>query len=499
MASSTPGTPVGHGHWQRVRELFEAAVERGGEAVDWVNREAAAEETVRAEVVSLLDHHSRAGSFLASPLAERMPELLLDDEALPAGTAVGSYTIVRELGRGGMGRVYLASDQKLGRLVALKALAPHLTRNPSHVERLRREARAAASLTHPGICTVYSLEEIGEDLFIATEYVDGHTLREEIAQGRLPSTAVIVESARELAAALASAHAKGIVHRDLKPENVMRTADGRLKILDFGLARLDQPGAPASARVTAPGMLIGTPAYMAPEQISGEAADARADVFAFGVLMYEYITGVHPFDASTPLGLLARVLESEARPIEERCPHAPSAIARAIGRCLQKRPADRFASGTEILDAIRPVSAGGVFRGAMRWWRTHQLTVMLLYIVAGTIAWAIKESYIGALSRWLFVASGIGAAIGGIGRGHLLFTERMNRGRLAVEQRRTRLVIVAADLLVAGALFAGGLLATATRPLWAVLTMALALGIVLAATVMEPATTAATLGQNGGR
>ena len=147
-----------------------------------------------------------------------------------------------------MGRVYLAHDTRLGRTVALKALAPHLMRDPAQRERLRREARAAASLTHPGICTVYALEEIDGDLFIATEFVDGHTLREEIQSERRPSRDEILRTARDLASALASAHARGIVHRDLKPENVMRTRDGRLKILDFGLARILEDGAPKRRR-----------------------------------------------------------------------------------------------------------------------------------------------------------------------------------------------------------------------------------------------------------
>src|SRR5258705_9809123 len=143
-----------------------------------------------------------------------------------------------------MGRVYLASERKLGRTVALKALAPHLVRDPAQRERLRREARSAASLTHPGICTVYALDEIDGDLYIATEFVDGHTLGAEIRSERRPSGDEILRTAREAAAALASAHAQGIVHRDLKPDNVMRGRDGRLKILDFGLARVLDEGAP---------------------------------------------------------------------------------------------------------------------------------------------------------------------------------------------------------------------------------------------------------------
>ena len=210
---------------RRVRDLFEAALDREPADLDaWIAREAADDPIVRDEVLSLLTHHSRAGAFLSQPIAERAPELLADDQPLPPGSRVGAYTIVRELGRGGMGYVYLASDERLGRTVALKALAPHLVRDPSQRERLRREARAAASLTHPGICTVYALEELNGELYIASEFVDGRTLGEEIRTGRAPSSGEVLRTARELADALASAHAKNIVHRDLKPDNVMRTS-----------------------------------------------------------------------------------------------------------------------------------------------------------------------------------------------------------------------------------------------------------------------------------
>src|SRR3989454_10593246 len=249
---------------RRVRDLFEAAIDRDTSSIQsWIAREAADDPAVRDEVLSLLDHHSRAGAFLSHAIVDAVPDLFFD-EALSPGTTIGPYTVVRELGRGGMGRVYLASDERLGRTVALKALAPHLVRDPSQRERLRREARAAAGLTHPGICTVYALEEVDGELYIASEFVDGHTLRDEIESGR-PSGEMLTRTARDLAAALASAHARGIVHRDLKPENIMRTADGRLKILDFGLARIDS--VQENVRVTRTGVMVGTLAYMAPEQL----------------------------------------------------------------------------------------------------------------------------------------------------------------------------------------------------------------------------------------
>ena len=481
---------------RRVRDLFEVAVDRDAASVAaWVEREAADDSAVRAEVLSLVDHHSRAGAFLSQPIVEQAADLLEDEEPLAPGACVGTYTIIRELGRGGMGRVYLASDARLGRTVALKALAPHLTRDPSQRERLRREARAAAALTHPGICTVYALEEIDGDLFIASEFVDGHTLGEEIRAERRPSREEMLRTARELASALASAHAKGIVHRDLKPDNVMRGIDGRLKVLDFGLARIGVGAVEGAPRMTQPGLLIGTPAYMAPEQINGLPVDVRADVFAVGVLLYEYASGAHPFAASTALATVARVLESDARPLVSRA-DVPSRLADVIARCLQKAPADRFGSAAELLGALgaADVDTPGPAPHAT-WWRIHQIVITVLYIAAATLAWQIKEWVETPVTVAIFLALGAAATIGGVLRGHLVFTGLMNRSRLRTERHRTRRATRLLDLLTAVLLFTDASIIAGTRALPAVFALALALGIALASLVLEPATTAAAFGE----
>jgi serine/threonine protein kinase len=490
--------------WQRVRELFEAVVDvQPPDLRRWLQAECDDAE-VRDEVESLLNHHSRAGSFLNQPVPESVPELLGEEEgedveALAPGSVIGQYAIVRELGRGAMGRVYLATDSRLGRQVALKALAPHLTGAASHRERLTREARAAAGLTHAGICTVYALEEIDGHLFIVSELVDGHTLREEIVRGRQPRAEAILSTARELAGALASAHAKGITHRDFKPENVMRDRSGRLKVLDFGLARSSEPltslsSSPSGVLATLPGLLVGTPAYMSPEQLNGQPADARADVFAFGIVLYEYACGVHPFEAATPLGLAARVLESNARPVVEGCPQIPAQVAVVVGRCLRKSPAERFASATEIAEALAsgdPATEPARPARFQTMWRTHQAASMALYIAAATAAWWIKEQFKSPLPVWTFVAIGIAATIAGVSRGHLLFTWRMNRSRLTHEWQRVRPVVVAIDLLIAAGLAVDGISFAGVRPLWGMLTIAFAAALALSTTLLESATTAA--------
>jgi serine/threonine protein kinase len=479
--------------------MFERAIEQHpAEIESWVRAESRGDPELRAEVLSLLDHHSRAGSFLADPAGDLLHDVLADDQALSEGQTIGPYTIVRELGRGGMGRVYLAIDTRLGRHVALKALSPELTVDASHRDRLRREARAAAALTHPGICTVYALEEIDGDLFIASELVDGETLREEIGRRAPPTAAQVVQTARDLAAALAHAHGRGITHRDLKPENIIRARDSQLKILDFGLARIADPGsdiAPPRDAVTRAGAIVGTPRYMAPEQLKGHAADARTDVFAFGIVIYEYAAGVHPFEAETTLVTTARILESEPRPLQELRPDLPSSLLATLERALRKAAADRFVSAAEIVNALAtdhaaPASAAGP-GGMTAWWRTHQFTAIGLYFIACGLAWQIKEWRPG-MTTPLFVAICIASTIAGVFRGHLLFTERVNRPGLDAERTRATPVTFAIDLLIALALAAGAVALAPTRPLASALTIALGIGIALARLVVEPATTKAT-------
>jgi len=481
--------------WQRVRTLFEEAIDRpSADARQWIGHEASDDPEVAAEAMSLLEHHSRAGAFLANPIAERVADLFEEDTRFEPGSVIGSYTIVRELGRGGMGRVYMATDAKLKRTVALKALLPSLTRDPAQRERLRREAQAAAGLTHPGICTVYALEELNDEVFIVAEYVDGHSLREEIAGRRRPAVATLVESGRELIEALASAHAKGITHRDLKPENVMRTNEGRLKILDFGLALVDPAGANAVPRITMAGMVAGTPGYMAPEQLKGGPIDPRTDLFAFGVLMYEYATGIQPFDGETNMERMARVLESEPRPIRELRPDLSELVAFAINRCLRKSPAERFASASDVLPALSAADSVAPASRAVLWWRNHQLIVLGLYFVASAVGWQLKEWQHGFPDS-AFVAVAVLSTIGAFFRGHLLFTERVNRYALRAQLQRAEPITGVVDIFVAIVLATVGFEVAFTRPLAGTLTIALAVGIALSRLLVEPSTTRAAFGK----
>ena len=488
--------------WSRVRILFEAALER--EPLDvptWLQHEAPDDSEVRDEVLGLLENHRRAGAFLSEPVRGPMLDLLMsaepDEAGLPAGYQIGPYVVVREIGRGGMGRVYLANDTRLGRTVALKALPQAMTADASHRERLRREARAAAALSHPGICTIHALEEVDGAVFIVSEFIEGQTLRGEIETNGRRSAAEIAAVAREVASALSAAHEKGIAHRDLKPENIMRAANGQLKILDFGLARSVGPVLEGGlGPVTMPGAVVGTPAYMAPEQLKGGQADVRADVFALGVLLYEYACGAHPFEAPSPLAIAARILEGKPDPLATRRPDLPPVLVGTIERCLQKNPDERFGSASGIVQAITAADDDRLSASsAVTWWRIHQAALVGLYFAGCVLLWVIRDwapsGGFSGIATVIFVATGIVSTVAGVFRGHLMFTERVNRPALAAEQARSAPVTLATDLFVMLALLIEGAQLAFSHPIVGLFTMALGTGIGLARLILEPTTTAA--------
>jgi non-specific serine/threonine protein kinase len=273
------------------------------------------------------------------------------------------YEIKAKLGQGGMGEVYRARDQKLGRDVALKVLPQELGGDPERRKRFEREARAVAALKHPNIITLHSIEEADGVHFITMEYVEGDTLSAEIVEDGLPLDRFF-DLAVPLADALASAHAKGIVHRDLKPANIMRDADGRLKILDFGLAKLfetdmqaDETVAAGRDSVTGEGRIVGTVAYMSPEQAEGRTVDARSDVFSLGVVLYEVATGRRPFQGGTNISTLSAILKDEPPAVTELRPILPRHLGRIIARCLAKDPERRYQSALDVRNELENLRA----------------------------------------------------------------------------------------------------------------------------------------------
>ena len=261
----------------------------------------------------------------------------------------GRYRVVRELGRGAMGIVYLAEDTQLMRKVALKMIAltgPEHERD-THEERFRQEARAAGGVSHPAIVTIYDAGREGDVAFIAMELVEGRELRELIRDGAIsPSRAI--EIAADVADGLAYAHARGVIHRDIKPGNIMVLDDGRVKVMDFGIARLRQP-----TIKTQTGVLLGSPQYMSPEQISGADVDARADVFSLGVVLYEMLTGVRPFDAADLSQVLFWVVNMPAKPPGERRPGLPTVVDFILARAMRKKPEERYAGVAEFAADLR--------------------------------------------------------------------------------------------------------------------------------------------------
>ena len=284
--------------------------------------------------------------------------------ALAAGTRLGAYEILDAIGAGGMGEVYKARDSRLGRDVAIKILPSTLATDPDRLRRFEQEARAAAALNHPNILAVHDIGTHDARPYIVSELLEGGTLRERIAPVGLPVRKA-VDYAIQIARGLAAAHDKGIVHRDLKPENVFVTTDGHLKILDFGLAKLTLGGATAvqasqAATLTVdtvPGMLLGTLGYMAPEQVRGQEADRRADLFAFGAILYEMLSGQRAFQGATPADTISAILDRDPPdlPLAER--RIPPALARLVDRCLEKEPASRFQTASDLAFALEAFSS----------------------------------------------------------------------------------------------------------------------------------------------
>ena len=274
------------------------------------------------------------------------------------GTQLGHYRIERLLGTGGMGEVYLASDTKLGRQVALKVLAGTLAGDPGRLARFEQEARAAAALNHPNIVTIHSVEHIDGVPFLTLELVDGQTLGELIPREGLPLDRVL-SLGIPLADAVGAAHQRGITHRDLKPANVMVTSDGRVKVLDFGLAKVKEEaqmpidaGLP-TASLTGEGRIVGTVAYMSPEQAEGKPIDARSDVFSLGIILYEMATGQRPFEGDTHMSTLSAIIKDTPRGITDVRPGLPRELSKIISRCLAKDVEDRYQSAKDLRNDLR--------------------------------------------------------------------------------------------------------------------------------------------------
>ena len=307
---------------------------------------------LRAEVEALLAGASRAASLMEVPVCvDATP-------TLNAGQRLGPYEVLSLIGEGGMGEVYKARDTRLDRTVALKILPHSVAADPTRRIRFEREAKAIAALTHPHICTLYDVAEHDGSMFLVMEHLSGETLADRLLKGRLPLDEALTV-ATEIADALAAAHRHGIVHRDLKPGNVMLTKAGT-KLLDFGLAKLKKSGEPAApfastqmASLTAEGTIAGTLQYMAPEQLEGKEADPRSDIFAFGAVLYEMLTGRRAFQGDNQASIISAIMSSHPPAVSSLQPLTPPALDRLAGKCLAKDPEARWQNAADLADALR--------------------------------------------------------------------------------------------------------------------------------------------------
>lgn len=337
--------------WQEIKEIVFAAWDVEPEDRNsYLSAACADRPGLRLQVESFIASHQRLGSFIESSPILPPIHLASDVTAVLDGQRVGRYLVIEELGRGAMGIVYKAEDTVLSRKVALKFMTPHGLTAARAPERFQQEARAAATLNHPNICTIF---EVGEDHgqhFIAMELVNGKVLNACIPEDGFPVSTAL-RYAIEISSALAHAHGHGVVHRDIKPSNLMLTGEDRVKMLDFGLAKHERGiGQDEGASLTQNGTLLGTFQYMAPEALRGEKIDARGDIWSFGVLLFELLTGRTPWDAKSGFALSAAILTEPLPP----CPaNVPASLRAVIDRCLRKDPKQRFADGGELEQALR--------------------------------------------------------------------------------------------------------------------------------------------------
>jgi len=343
--------------WQQIDELLQAALaQASGERTTFLSHACEGDEQLRKELESLIASHQQAENFLEAPLPQVVAELLAKDRpSLIQGQMVGSYEIVGLLAAGAMGEVYLAQDKRLGRKIALKFLPLYFTREEDRLRRFEREARSASALNHPNILTIYEIGQLDGLRFIATEFIQGITLRQRLLGSRM-HLAEALDIVIQLAGALGAAHAASIVHRDIKPENLMIRDDGYVKVLDFGLAKLtESPAADSGAEAaeealvkTNPGMVIGTIKYMSPEQARGLPVDARTDIFSLGVVLYEMIAARTPFDGDTVSDVLAAILKEEPAPLNEYSLEVPFELEWMMKKALAKDREERYQTIREL-------------------------------------------------------------------------------------------------------------------------------------------------------
>jgi serine/threonine protein kinase len=363
--------------WRRLEALFYEALELKPEArSEFLDKHCQGDTKLRNEIETLLASAEKPMDFLHQSVREAAHQMMTQDrhEMCAPGTELAHYNIISLLGSGGMGEVYLAEDTRLRRKVALKMLAPELTLNQRGLRRFEQEAQAASALNHPNILTIYEFGEANGMHFIASEFIEGVTLRRKILVGKL-DLSVAVDIAIQIASALAAAHASGIVHRDIKPENVIVRTDGIVKVLDFGIAKLGEQrlgesvrrsGMTVTSSISEVGMVMGTARYMSPEQARGVDVDARSDIFSLGSVMYELVTGKSAFEGETASDVIAEILKVEPPPPAELAPEVPPEIERIIGKALRKDRDNRYQNVKDLLIDLQDYKKEAEFQAKLQ-------------------------------------------------------------------------------------------------------------------------------------
>src|SRR5262245_52483797 len=384
--------------WQKVETLYHAALEHAPGARDaFLAQACAGDEELRREVEELLRYDGAAESFikgnaLAFEARRLKPEELSQTgpQLLP-GQSIGSYKILALLGRGGMGVVYRARDERLRRDVAIKVLPASLAHDADRLSRFEQEAHATSALNHPNILTIHDIGTHEGAPFIVSELLEGEELRAQLEPGALPVRRAL-EYAQQITQGLAAAYEKGIVHRDLKPENLFVTKDGRVKILDFGLAKLRpaQAGpvdndAPTQKKITDPGVVMGTVGYMSPEQVRGHETDHRSDIFAFGVILYEMLSGQRAFHGASAIEVMNAILKEEPSELSEMNTKIGPQLERLVRRCLEKQPERRFQTAYDLGYALETLSTSSGARletvGASSEWKPERLAWLVALLL----------------------------------------------------------------------------------------------------------------------
>ena len=393
--------------WHRLDEIFtETLTQPASLRADFLARRCGDDESMRAELASLLAAEAQSGEFLSTPALDVFArQVSREGWRVQPGDRIAAYTVVERLGAGGMGEVWRARDERLGRDVAIKLLLPHPSDARERVSAFQHEAHAAGTLNHPNVLTVYDVGDRDGVPYLVTECLAGESLRARLGRGPLSLPAAL-DVTLQVARGLGAAHARGFVHRDLKPENIFLAADGRVKILDFGLATLHDsspqaspPQEPSAAPMRS--LVGGTAGYMAPEQVRGEVVDRRADIFALGTVLYEMLAGRQPFRGDSALATLDAVLSHEPQDLSDVNPAVPPALSRTVRQCLSKSPDDRFATVGDLASALESVMRARLPPPSVRaLLRRPSVMVpvlaVMLAVVAGGWRWRVDVSR----ARW---------------------------------------------------------------------------------------------------